>query len=457
MNGKIRNFYMIRGLLLIVSFLFFNIAANAQIVINIEEARLLGLSSSQTLADAQTSIRVALLNEKTHFYSMIPQVSAGYRASISFLEDTRFVSPIDTFSAGINLSVTQTIFNGGNSFATKSMREIATETARVNASRDYFSVLNSIDEAYYAVLRAEAALESAQSLLEASNLALSIAQVRFSNGMLNQIDYLRAQADKESRENTRNQSQRTLSLRLIELRDLIGIQGAISLEPVSFDAYDEALRRLAGISTEETDELFTELWNIMIANNPSLKTAALRSQNAELTYTNSVRQEYMPKVNLSLSANLLNFSARNGFNGSGNINGSISVTGSIPIDYWVISNRLENYKITRDSALNDFTSTMRASQNKLLSDIYELLNQASSVLSSRRSLEITENTYNGTLERYLLSQSSVKDLSDAANSLMDSRNSLNNANYYFLQRLSALRTSCALDDEQRLINILLGN
>ena len=443
--------------ILFIFILILNNLGYAQRVIDIEEARILGLASSQTLADAQTSIRTALLNEKTHFYSMIPQVSAGYRASINFLEDTRFVNPIDTFNAGISLSVTQTIFNGGNSFATKSMREIATETARVNASRDYFSVLSSIDEAYYAVLRAQAALESSESLLEASNLALSIAQVRFNNGMLNQIDYLTAQAVTESRENTRNQSRRTLSLRLIELRDLIGVQEAISLEPVSFDKYDEALRRLAVISTVETDALFTELWNITVANNPSLKTAALRSQNAELTYTNSVRQEFMPRVNLSLSGNILNFSSRNGFTGTGSFNGSISVTGSIPVDYWVISNRLENYKTTRDSALNDFTTALRSSQNKLLSDIYELLNQASSVLSSRRSLEIAENTYAGTMERYLLSQSSVKDLSDAANSLMDSRNSLNNANYYFLQRLSVLRTSCALDDEQRLINILLGN
>jgi len=456
MNNKIR------GIFLLIFFLFLNIAANAQMTINLEIARLLGLTNSQELSSASLSIRNALITERNHLYSrLLPQISAEYSASANFLEtqqgSTQFANPIDTFSARVNLSASYSLVIGGNDFLNNSINKIKTDIARINSLSTYYSVLNSVDRAYYDVLRAIADLESAESLLQSEVISLSISEVRYRNGMINQIEYLNAQSRKESRENTRNQSRRTLSLRMITLKDLIGVQEDIVLEPVSFDAYDEVLRRLASISADDTDVLYANLWNVVVANNPSLKTAALNNQIAEMQYAHDVRTEFTPTLNLSVNfGDVLNYSTANGFNYPVSFNGSVTLTGKIPIDFWVRANNMENYRITRENASNSFNNAIRSSQNSLLSDLYSLLAQASSVLSSRRSLVIAENTYAGTLERYILSQSSEKDLGDASNTLKDSINSLNNANYSFLQSLSALRTSCALSDEQHLINLLLG-
>jgi len=346
------------------------------------------------------------------------------------------------------------LFQGGKSFIQKAILAIDTETVRNNALSEYYKVLSDVDSAYYAVLEANASYEAAQSSLQAANLALEIAEVRFNNGMINQIEYLRAQADKESRENLRNQRQRTLSQNMITLRDLIAITGTFTLMPVSFDPYEDVLVRLARISNEDADALYENLWDVIAVSNLSLANAALNSRKAELNYSTIVR-DYAPTISLSLSSEILSYSSANGFSGP-TANGSVSLRGTIPLDFWVLNNRVERGKISRDNTLNEYSNTERTQEQSLLNTLYSILTQAGQVLYSRRSLEISQSTYEYQMERYRLSQSSVKDVGDASISLIESQNSLNSASYSFLKNLSNLRTLCALDDEERLINILLG-
>ncbi|MDR0464614.1 MAG: TolC family protein [Treponema sp.] len=447
--------------ILVIFVLFLNMAAYAQTVINIESARLLGLTNSRDIAGSDASIRTALLNERTHLYSMLPQVSAGYSTTMNFLETDnqgthQFINPLDNVSSRINLTISQNFTLGGSDFVTKSINKIKTDIARISSLSTYYKVLESIDSAYYSVLRAADAFESAESSLRAANLALEIAEVRFNNGIINQIDYLEAQANRESSENTYNQNRRSHTLSMITLKDLLGVQGDIILEPVNFSMYDDVLRRLAVISNEDADVLYTNLWNAMLINNPSLKTAALNSQIDEMNYSTEIR-EYLPKLSLDLKVdNILSYSSAGGFGFPPAFSGSITFSGRIPIDLWNQSIKTENRERTRDNNINNYSDQLRSYQNTLLSNLYDVLSQAGSVLSSRRSLEIAQNRYDYQMERYRLSQSSVKDVGDASISLMNSQNSLNNANYTFLQRLSTLRSLCALDDEERLINILLG-
>jgi len=449
--------------LLLITAVSVNIAANAQTVINLDAARLLAVTNSQSLAQADVSIQRALLSERSHFYSLFPSITSRYSISADYLGtdragDPQFLNPLDTFKAGISLSMGYSLQLGGGDFIQRTINQISTERTRISALKEYFSVLDTVDRAYYTILKSIADLQSAESSLEAANRTLTVAQVRFNNGMMNQIDYLSAQADRESSENSRNQLQRALSLNMINLKDLIGVQGDLVLEPVDFDKYDEVLRRLAAISNEDADLLFMELWNIMTANNPDLRSAALSNQSAELTYTNSVRSRYAPSLSVSLGfGDILSYSSTDGFSGPSRYSGSISIGGTIPIEVWKETNWLESQRITRDNTLDSYSTTLRTSQNSLLSALYGILNQANTVLSSRRSLEIEENRYAGTMERYMLSQSSISDLGNASRSLANSRNSLNTANYNFLQSLSTLRSYCALDDEQRLIQVLLGN
>jgi len=138
-------------------------------------------------------------------------------------------------------------------------------------------------------------------------------------------------------------------------------------------------------------------------------------------------------------------------------NGSMGVTlrGTIPIDFWVLTNRLEKSRISRDSTNIDYANTENSLEHELLNSLFNLFSQAGTVLSSRRSLEYTERHFEYVMQRYRLSQSSVSDLNDATSLFINSRNSLNRASYSFLQNLSKLRALCAIDDEAELLDLLM--
>jgi outer membrane protein TolC len=421
--------------------------------INLEQARLLALASSRSLAKYELNMRSSILDEKNQFYSMLPSVSAGYSASSEYFRDGKFSSPVDTLSARTELSITQIIFQGGKSFIQKALSSIATESVRKDALAEYFKVLDSVDNAYYAVLEAVAALEAEESSLESANFNLQIAEIRMMNGIVNQGDYLRTLADKEARENSRNQARRNLLLSMTKFKNLTGITGNIEFEQIDFSVYEDILVFLSGISDERADLIYEAIWEILASSNPSLSKAALNNIRAEknlsLAWT-----DFSPVVSATVFSTGLNYTKANGFGTTSS--GGLTIRGSIPVDFWVISNRIEKSKIARDSAALDYINAEVSLEMELQSALLNTFAQAGTVLSSGRSLEYTEGHYEIVMERFRLSQSSVSDASEAATLLINSRNSHIRARYGFLQSLSKLRSLCALEDEEKLLNILTG-
>jgi outer membrane protein TolC len=422
--------------------------------LNLERAREMALANSRSLAKYELAIRSSILDERNQFYSMLPSVSAGYNASMDYLRDWNFVNPVDTFSAGATFSVTQIVFQGGKSFIQKAISAIATESVRKDALAEYFNVLDSADNAYYAVLEAYAALESEESSLQAASLALSIAEIRRGSGMINQGDYLKALVDAQTRENSRNQARRNLSLSLAKLKALIGVNDTVELEQIDFSAYEEVLLRLSGVSDEQADELFTVFWETLVNANPSLAKAALNSERAEKNFS-IARRDYAPTITVTAFSTGLNYTTANGFNST--LQGGVTLRGNIPVDFWIMNNRIERSRIALDSAQLDYTNTESSLEMELQTALLSVLSQAGTVLSSRRSLEYAGEHFEYMMERYRLLQSSVSELSDASTLLINSRNSLIRASYAFLQSLSRLRSLCAMDEEKLIGTLMEDN
>ncbi|MDR2964612.1 MAG: TolC family protein [Treponema sp.] len=437
---------------ILIYFIFAGAGVFAQ-SLNLEQARVLALANSRSLARYELAIRSSILDERSQLYTMLPQVSAGYAASVNYLYNWEFVNPADTFSAWATLSVTQILFQGGKGFIQKAIANIATESTRKDALAEYFNVLDSVDNAYYAVLEAAATLEAEESSLQAAQLSYSIAEVRQSTGMINAGDYLKAMADKEARENSYNQARRNLALNEARLRSLTGITGAVTLEQIDMSSYERPLLRLSSISDEDAGFLYDEFWKILAESNPSLARAALSSERAERNLS-LARRDYTPVISATIFAAGLDYGAAAGFKSSSS--GGITIRGSIPLDFWVLNNRLEKSAIARDSAAIDYINAYSSLETDLQSALLNIYAQAGSVLSSRRSLEYTEKHYEFVMERYRLSLSSVSDLTDASSLYIASRNNHIKATYSFLQSLSKLRSMCAMNDESRLIELLLG-
>jgi len=438
--------------IIILIFLFFSCVGVFAQSVNLEQARELALASSRSLLRYEMSIRSSVLDERNQLYSMLPQVSAEYRASMYYLRDWDFINPIETFSSGAAFSITQIIFQGGKSFLQKAISSIATESVRKDAKAEYFNVLDMIDNVYYAVLEAKAALEAEESSLQAALLGLTIAEIRQQSGMINQGDFLKALAEKEARENSRNQARRNLALNMTRFKTLTGINENVELEYIDFSSYDDTILNLAGISDEDADSLYEKLWDILIRDNPSLAKAALNNQRAEKSYTLS-RRDFAPTISATIFSTDVNFLYPDRFNSSNH--GGVTIRGSIPIDFWVLSNRMEKSRIARDSAVIDYENSVSSLELELGNALTNAFTQAGSVLSLRRSLEYTEKHFEFVMERYRLGQSSVSDLNEATSLFISSRNNLNRASYSFLQSLSRLRSMCALDDEDRLLEILI--
>jgi len=421
--------------------------------LTLEQARLMALANSRSIAKYEMSIRSSILDKRNQLYTMLPSVSAGYSASANYLQDWDFVNPIDTIAAGATFSITQIIFQGGKGLIQRAISSIAAESVRKDALAEYFNVLDAVDNAYYSALEAAATLEAEEASLETANLSFSIAEVRRSAGIVNLGDYLKALADKETRENSRNQARRNLALNMMKLRSLTGLSDNVELEQPGFGAYEDALVHLSGISDEDAEVLYANFWNIAASSNPSLAKAALNNQRAQKNLSLAFT-DFSPVISATVFSTGLNYTTARGFDTASS--GGVSIKGSIPVDFWVISNKIEQSKLARNSAALDYVSTEVSVETELQSALLNAFAQAGAVLSSRRSLEYTEKHFDYVMERYRLSQSSVSDLSEASSLLISSRNSHIKARYGFLQSLSKLRSICALDDEGKLMNLLIN-
>jgi outer membrane protein TolC len=446
-----REKYMKRILLIV--FLLTGIGSFAG-AIDLEEARSFALANSRNLAKYNLAILNASLDEKSRVYSNLPSLSLGASAGMSLWSAARAApieNPFDTFSAGGSVSLSQRIFEGGRSIIQKAINAIAQESARKDALLEYFNILDSADNAYYAVLEAEATLEAEESAFQSALASLGVAEIRQATGMINQGDYLKVLAEKEARENTRNQARRSLSLNTTKLRAITGLQNISRLDHVEFDKYENLIERLASISDEEAEFLYGQFLRLLAVNNPSLAKIFLARERSEKNLS-LAKAAYFPSLGASFSTGL-NYTPVNGLEMSG---GRISLSASIPVDYWILSNNVDKSKIARDSASLDYMNAEANLEAELQSALLNIFAYAGSFVSTRRNLEYTEKHFEYVMERYRLSQSSVSEYADAATLLLNSRNNHTRASYGFLQSLSKLRSLAAIDDEEKLAELLLN-
>jgi outer membrane protein TolC len=457
-----RKFLMILG-----GFILLGAGLSAQ-TISLDQARVFALLNSRSLVQYNLDLRNSILSENDWIYSLLPTLSASYRISMNYLDNSnsnnnnnnwRFIDPLETLSANatFSISISQAIFDGGRTSIQRIQSSIATESARKNALAEYYNVLDEIDRAYYAVLEATANLEAAESSLQNAVFSLSMAEIRQEGGIINQGDYLKALADKEASENSRNQARRNLTLNMARFRTLTGISDAIELEEIDFSPYEDVIQRLAGISDEEFNTLYNESFKILVAVNPTLARYASNSQIAEKNVSLAIRN-FFPTLSIGISLSTgIEYSSRSKEFTTTRPSGSITISGSIPLDFWVLSDRLAQSKIARDTAVLNYSGQVSNLESNLQSALFDIFTQAESVLSSRRSLEYTEKIFEYAMERYRLSQNSVSDFGSASSSFINSRNSYTRAYYGFLRSLSSLRSLLAIDDEERLIALLMGS
>jgi outer membrane protein TolC len=424
-------------------------AAQASIFgLDLETVRLLALENSRSLARYNLAVESAQLDEKIQKYGMLPSLSLGASASANIPGE---VSLRDSFGAGANFGVTQQIYNGGRSSLLKSINRMTTGIARQEALEEYFAVLDAADAAYYGALEAEAAREASEAALEAAAFALSMAEIRLESGMIGYGDYLQALAEKEARETARNQARRDVTIGKVTLKNLAGLAELSDPEDVDFEAWEELIQKLAGLSEEGAMAFLERFRAAATAGNPALVKAALRGSMAEQSVS-LAKRDYLPSLSAGVSGGI-NYSVTNGFNIP---SGRLSLSASIPLDFWAAKANVDKKEIARSEAVMERQNTEVSLDLEIQTSVLDLITQAMSSLSSRRADEYARRHYEQVLESYRLSSASVAELSDAAALAGSNRTQYIKARYGFLTGLSKLRSLGSFSSDEALRASLLS-
>jgi outer membrane protein TolC len=425
--------------------------AFAEETLSLEAARSLGLANSRSLARLNLTLQSKLLDEKAQTYTLLPSLSLGASASITLWNQEGIQIPRieEHFSAGLSFGVSQKLYDGGKYPVLKAINAITREITRREALAEYFAVLDAVDTAYYGVLEAAAAYNAADAALETALLSLSLAELRFESGMIRSGEYLQALAEKEAKETSRNQARGALALSTLKLRSLTGLKDIPALEGVNFAAYEELLQRLGNLSPEAFEGIYRALWNEAAAHNPSLTKAGLLSQQAGESLA-LAKKDYLPTLSASVSTGL-NYTVPSGLEPAG---GRFSLNGSIPLDFWVIRNKVAQQKLAQESAVLDYRNAETTLEIDLQAALLDAAAQAGSVRSSRKALEYAQKQVEYVMELYRLSQTSLQTLSDAASLLSANQNQLIKAQYGFLRSLAMLRSLGSFETDASLYALL---
>jgi len=423
------------------------------ITINLEQARVLALLNSRTLARYNLAVRNNLLSERIHGYSNLPSFSLGASASTSLWTSDGIPQNLarDSFSAGLSFSVSYTLWNGGRNAILNAINSLNTEISRQDALAEYYAVLNAADSLYYAVLEAAAALEAAESSLATATLSFEIAEIRRESGMISQATFLQVLAEKAGRETTRNQSQRDLAVANLRLMDLLGLTQTPVLEPVDFDAHEDLILLLSNSGGIALDRLFTALWSQVQSRNPAMIRASLSSQRSERNVGLATR-DYSPTLSASLSTGLFSYTINGGFEPFGR--GGLSLSANFPIDVWVTAANVERQRIAQEQAALDQRIAISSLDIELRTLILDLVSQAGLILSSRRALDYAMMHFDFVLELYRLAGNSPADLSDAETLVRNSRNQLSRSKFSFLTGLSRIRSIGVFDTDEEIIALI---
>ncbi|GHU48040.1 hypothetical protein FACS1894200_04370 [Spirochaetia bacterium] len=443
-------------LFVVIMAALFAAGAFCQAPLSLEQARELALRNSRSLAKYNLSFQSTKLTEDTQWYGDLPSFSLGLSASTTIIrndttEDVFQTGPRTGISSGASFSISQKLFDGGRSSITKAINALTTEMARLDASSIYFSVLDSADAAFYAVLGAQASLESAQKSMDTAALSNAMAEIRYESKMLSLGDYLQAMAQNEAAATSLTQAKRNVSVARSQLANILGLtlKELPDLQAVDFTRYEPLLKTLSLFTDTQIDTVSTLLLQKATEKNPAFMKARLSSRIAQEN-VRLAKKDYMPTLNASVSTGV-NYNAANGLERRA---GTLSLSGSIPLDFWNTRVNVEKKELTAGQAALDVEDSVASLAIDIQSIILDLSTGASSVLSSRRALEYAEKHLEYVLELYRLSRNSLSELSDAEVLVSSNRRQFIQSQFSFLTNLSKMRSLLVFDNEDEFTSLL---
>ena len=421
-------------------------AQTATATLSLGKAREAALANSKELKEAGIDVDSALLTERQQSYSYLPSISASVGASSSY-DLAKGTSLGDSVSGSAKISLSQTVWDGSAAILAKIDR-LATASAREAARVSYYTVLDTVDGYYFAVLENEAIVGAAKSALDTAKINFALAEAKYSAGTITKTDYLEYESEVSSNETALSQAQRDLSLARRKLSSYTGTALPFNLEQVDFASYDEMIKRVAAYSEEQGDSFASMLRKTAEAANPELSQARIAVDKANAA-VEQARAGYLPTVSAGVSTTT-SAGVADGFDAA---SGSISISASISLDVWATKTKVDIADAAARKASLQSEETKRTFGLDVDTAVFDCMAQARSVISSEKAYEYAKSHYESQLELYRLSSASSTTLSTAAELVSTNLKSLIAARYSFLSCIAQIRSIGAFENDEAVMKV----
>jgi outer membrane protein TolC len=442
---------MSRKIVLLLSLVFVSTAVFAE-ELTLEDIRRASVLSSSALKKLEISKQNQALAKISSYFKYLPSLSAGVSAAYPFIESSATqTEALDKLSASARLSISEgiTLFDGGKSRIERSNLSLDDSSLDADTAARLFAVIEEADTRYFSYLEAIAAVSAAEMQVEISALALEIAEIRRSSGILSQSDYFLALADNSAADNSLITALTGLSLAKSRLAYSSGLSNLDGLSPLNFDDYEDLLNRVSQWTMEDISVLHEKIKADLGSRSPSLKSAYISLKRAENSYALS-KSAFYPTLDLSVSFDLGYTLTDTAPRDPLSYGASVTLSGKIPLDYWVMLNNTHRQKNSLESARIDYEDTLASFDIELQSALFTIAGNARSIISSRQQAAYSALLLEQQQELFRLSSTSMTSFLDAASRAQSSESRKIQAEYTFLRSLSALKAMGAFDDAELL-------
>jgi outer membrane protein len=416
--------------------------SGAEGAITLQQARALTLGRSATLKSAQFAVDAASLAAQAQGYAALPNVTASAGGAYNYSASNSLTSP---WTGAAEITVGETLFDGGKTSDLVKKYGFATEAARETLRSTRVSLVGQADAAFFAALQAQASVDAAAGDLDAAKLRRTIAQAKIDAGSLSKSAYLQTEADTAGYETTLLVARKTLASAKAKIASLTGLPASTALEQVDFSRYDGLLARLSALNEAAIDKLAADVAAIAKANSPTLSVNALAIRQAQSAIA-IAKAAYLPTVAAGFSQSLS--VAQDSLTGKlgSSYPGSVSLTASMSLDLWNAKNAVDSANVAAAQASLGATQGETDLELGVVQALYEWVSSAASISSAAKALDYAQSNYDNVLEQFKLSSATTSDLSAAEALVSTDKTALISAHYGFLSNLSTLSGLAGLED-----------
>lgn len=378
----------------------------------------IGLEHNSDIRIAERNLAGARADRRSSMSGLVPRLSASLSQDLDpkdpYLRDDGII--FNPIRYGSRISVSQTIFDGGNSWYNRQLGTVGMERAASELERTHQQVTLSIKQAYYGYLSRLELREVAEEALGLSSRQLELVEERHRLQAVRETDLLKARVNMGQREVALLQAGQNVVNAAITLNIALGLDPFI---PVNA-ARDSVIIR-PGVDREAALES-------LIARNPVLKSQSVAVENAWLN-AKIQRGSLLPSISLgySQSASASDFSGA--FSYSPN-NSSTALSFSFPL--FTGFQNSSRYIRARHSALAE-EERLAGLERNLKGQLKNTLTNLASLNSihpiNQDVLASAEADVRLADEQYKLGAISILDLLDAQVSLITARSTLVRTTY----------------------------